>query len=146
MEVDLRWQIGAGVDLFEKIEGGDLGVAEIFLGVGFVDALGEKLRVVRIRPNLLAFLGEDRARAGILAHRENSARGDLGVLQQRVGDVAVVIGRLRVLENSGDLLEVLGAEKKIRVVKGFTREVGERLGCDFEDLATFKVGGADALF
>ena len=94
----------------------------------------------------MAFLGEDRARAGILAHRENSARGDLGVLQQRVGDVAVVIGRLRVLENSGDLLEVLGAEKKICVVKGFAREVGERLGSDFEDLATFKVGGADALF
>ena len=63
-----------------------------------------------------------------------------------MGDVAVIIGRLWVLENGGDLLEVLGAEKEIRVVEGFPREVGERLGCDFEDLATFKVGGADALF
>jgi hypothetical protein len=146
VEVDLGGEVGARVYFFEKIERGDLGVAEIFFRVGLVNALREILGIVSIGPHLLTFFGEDGAGAGVLAHRENATGGDLGVFQQRVCDVAVVVGGLGVLEDRGDLLKVLRAQEEIRVVKRLAGEVGERLGRDLQDFATLERRGADALF
>ena len=105
----------------------------------------EKLGVVRVGPDLLALFAKDGAGAGVLAHRQNSAGGDLGVLEQRMGDVSVVVGRFRVLENRGDLLEVLSPQEKIGVVKGLAREEGQGLRRDFQHGAAFEGRGADAL-
>ena len=146
VEVDLGGEIGAGVDLFPKVERSDLGVAEVFLGVAVVDAATEPFGIIGSGPDLLAFFSEDGGRAGVLAHRENTARGDLGVFEEGEGDVAVVGAGGGVVLDGGDLLDVFRAEEKRRVVKGVLGEVGESLGRDFEDFPAFKGRGAHTFF
>jgi hypothetical protein len=48
--------------------------------------------------------------------------------------------------NGGDLRDVFRAQEKIGVVKRLLREERQRLGRDFQNLAAFKRGGADAIF
>ncbi len=146
IEIDLRRQVRAGVDLVEHVDGGGLRVAQIFLGVGLVDALGNPFGVVGAGPDLLAFFGDDRGGAGVLAKRQDTLGGDLGVFEQRRGDVAVVGGGFGVVENGGDLREMFGAKQERRVAHGLLRDEGEHLGVDLEDLATFKGGGRNAFF
>jgi hypothetical protein len=50
---------------------------------------------------VLAALAHDDRGAGVLAHREHAARGDVGVLEQVEGDEFVVVARLVVIEDGG---------------------------------------------
>ena len=59
--------------------------------------------VAAFRPDEPALLGDDDRGAGVLAHRQHAAGGDVGVLQQIVGDELVVGGRFRIVENLGEL-------------------------------------------
>ena len=83
-----------------------MGVAEVLLGVGLVDSAREGLGVVRVGPHLLALVAEDGGGAGVLAEGQDATGGDLGVAEESEGDVAVVVRRLGVLEDGGDLLKV----------------------------------------
>ena len=73
-QIDLRRQIGAGVDLVPHVERRGLRVAEIFLGVSFIDPLGDMLLVLHAGPHLLALFGEHGGRAGVLAKRQDALR------------------------------------------------------------------------
>ena len=126
------------------VECGGLRVAEVFLRVAFVNAFGDPFGVIRSGPDLLALFGEDGRGAGILAHRQNSLGRDLGVFQQGQRDVTVVGGRLRIVEDRGDLLEVFRAQVKRGVVKRLLGEERDRLGCDLQDFAALEGPGADA--
>jgi hypothetical protein len=144
-EVDLGREVGAGVRLLEHVERRHLRVAQVLLGVALVDAARQLLGVVAARPDLLALLADDGAGARVLAHGQDAARRDLGVLEQRERDIAVVGRRLRVLEDGGDLLEMLRAQEEIRVVVGLPRDIGQRLRRDLQDLPALEGGGRDAL-
>ena len=66
--------------------------------------------------HVLALLGDDGGGAGVLAERQDAVGGDLGVLQHRQGDEAVVLGGLGIVEDRGHLLEVGGAQEEGDVV------------------------------
>ena len=66
--------------------------------------------------DVLALLAHDDRGAGVLAHRQHAAGGDVGVLQQVERDEAVVRGGLRVVEDLGELGEVAGAQQVRDVV------------------------------
>ena len=71
--------------------------------------------------------------------------GDLGVLQEGERHVAVVLARLRVVQDRRHLLEVFGAEEEGGVAVRGLREERERLRRDLQDFAPLKSPGANAL-
>ena len=73
----------------------------------------------------------------------DAADGDARVLQQLEGDEAVVGRGLGVVEDGGDLLEVLRPKEEIDVVEGLVRQQRERLGIDGEQLFVADLFDAD---
>jgi hypothetical protein len=57
---------------------------------------------------VLALLAHDDRGAGVLAHRQDAAGRDVGVLQQVERDELVVVARLGVVEDLAQLGEVAG--------------------------------------
>ena len=130
VEVDLGGEVVPAVDLLVHGQRHGLGVAEVLLGVGLPDALGEVEGVVDAGPDLLALLGDDGGGAGVLAEGQQALRGDFGVAQHGEGDAAVVGRGLGVGEDGGDLLEVRGAEHEGAVLHRLVGEDLEGLGFD----------------
>ena len=89
-DLDLGRQVGAGVDLLPHRQRRHLRVAQVGGLVGLEDAAGDGLLVAAARDDALAPLALDDGRARVLAHGEDAARGDAGVLQQVERDEAVV--------------------------------------------------------
>ena len=81
-EVDLRRQVVAGVDFLVHRQRRQLAVAQIGFGIAAPDPGGECGGVVSIGPDLLPLLAHHNGGAGVLAHRQHAAGGDVGVLQQ----------------------------------------------------------------
>ena len=81
-DVELHRQVVAGVHLLEHRQRRHLRIAQIGFGVGAMDAPGQRLLLVAVDPDALALLAEDDRGAGVLAHRQHAAGGDIGVLQQ----------------------------------------------------------------
>ena len=98
-DVELHRQVVAGVDLLEHRQRRHLRVAQVGLGVGAVDAPGQRLLLVAIDPDALALLAEHDRGAGVLAHRQHAAGGDVGVLQQVQRDEAVVRAGFRIVQD-----------------------------------------------
>ena len=134
VDVDLRRQVRAGVGLVVHRQRHGLRVAQVLLRVGLEDAAGEVLGVAAARPHALALLADDRRGAGVLAHRQHEAGGDLGVAQQRERDAAVVRRGLGVVEDRGDLRQVRGPVEEGDVAEGLASDERQRLGRDLEDL------------
>ena len=143
VEVDLGGEVGLGVDLLVHGEWCGLGVAEVFLGVGAVDAFGEEFGIVAAGPDVLAFFSDDGGGAGVLAEGEDAVGGDLGVFEEHECDHAVVVGGFGVVEDGGDLGEVAGAEGEVDGLDGFGGEEFEGFGGDFEDGFAFEFGDRD---
>ena len=98
------------------------------------------LLVAPAGPDALALLADDRGGAGVLAHREDEAGGDLGVAQQREGDAAVVLRGLGVVEDGGELGEVRRPVEERHVAERLARDQGEGLGSDLQDLLALEPG------
>ena len=81
-----------------------------------------------------ALLPHDDRGAGVLAHRQHPAGRDIGVLQEVVGDEAVVVGGLRVIEDRAQLGEMAGPEKMRDVEERLLGEEAERLRLDGQDV------------
>ena len=146
VEVDLRRQVGAGVLLLVHVERDGLGVAQVLLGVGLVDALGDVFLVVDAGPDLLALLGDDGGGAGVLAGRQLELGGDHGVAQEGHGDALVVARGFRVGQDLGDLLVVFLAQQEGDVLHGGVGQDGDRLGADPQHFLAGKVVNADIFF
>ena len=82
---------------------------------------------------MLALLAHDDRGAGVLAHRQDAAGGDVGVLQQVERDEAVVGRGFGVVEDAAQLREVTGPQKVGDVEHGLPGEQGERLGLDLQE-------------
>ena len=111
VEVDLGGQVVAGIDLLVHRQRRYLAVAQIGFGVGAADAGRQRGRVVAPGPDLLPLLAHDDRGAGVLAHRQDLAGRDIGVLQQIEGDEFVVRRRLRIIEDRAQLSEVARAQQ-----------------------------------
>ncbi len=64
----------------------------------------ERRGVAAAGPDPLALLAHDDRGAGVLAHRQHLAGGDVGVLQQIEGDEPVVVRGLGIVEDVAQLL------------------------------------------
>ena len=71
----------------------------------------EVFLVLTGRPDVLPLLAHDDGGAGVLAHRQDTTGGDVGVLEQIKGDEPIIGAGLGVIENAGELLEVRGAQQ-----------------------------------
>jgi len=110
VELDLRGQVGAGVLLLVGRQGGELGVAQVELGVGVVDPARDRLAVVGAGEDALGLLAHHDRGSGVLAHRQHPAGGDVDVLEQVERDEAVVAGGLRVVDDLAQLSKVGGPQ------------------------------------
>src|SRR6185369_15390467 len=70
---------------------------------------------------------------------------DLGVAQHRQRNVAVVVGSLGIVEDRGDLPQMLLAQQERAVAKRLVRKVRERLRIDLYDLLAVERGRRDEL-
>ena len=84
--------------------------------------------VVAVGPDEAALLAHHDRGAGVLAHRQHAARGDVGVLQKVVGDELVVRRRLRIVQDRGELLQVARPQQMVDVDEGLLGEAPQGLG------------------
>ena len=145
VDVNLRREVTSRVFLLEHGLGRHLGVSKVSLHVGVVDAAREHLLVVAVGPHALALLSHDDGGAGILAPGEDHPGGDVGVLEKLEGDETVVAGRLGVLEDVGELLQVARAEEMRDVRHALLRDEAERLGLDLEHAPAHHLVHADVI-
>ena len=110
-DLDLRRQVGPRVALLVHRQRGHLAVAQVRREVGLLHAGGDRRLVAAAGDHELALLRLDDRRARVLAHRQDTAGGDHGVLQQVEGDETIVVGGLRVVEDPAQLFEVAGAQE-----------------------------------
>ena len=101
--LDLGREVGAGVLLLEHAQRGQLAVAEIGLPIGLGNAGRDRGLVVAFGPHLMPLLAHDDGGAGILAHRQDPTRGDVGVFEHVERDEAVVVRGFWVVEDAAQL-------------------------------------------
>ena len=80
IEFDLRRQVVARVLLVEHVQRGDLGITQVGVQIGARDALGDGGFVVEAGEHVLPLLTHDDGGAGILAHGQDTAGREIGVL------------------------------------------------------------------
>ena len=78
--------------------------------------------VVSVGPDLLSLFAHDDRRAGILAHGQDTAGRDVGILQQIPCDEMIVGRGVLVVEDTGELLEVPRPEKMRRIIESLRRQ------------------------
>lgn len=145
IEVDLRGQVGLGVDLIEHVQRGGLRVAKIFLGVGLIYALREFFGIIAAGPDLLAFFAHDGGGAGVLAERQNAVGGDLGIAQHHQRDHAVIFRGRRVIKDRGNLRKVRGPKREIDRAECLICQQGQGLGLDAQNGLSMKFGDRDMI-
>jgi hypothetical protein len=134
VELDLGGEIVLGVGFLEGRERRKLRVTQVFLVIGVARALGERRFVLAVGPDEPALFAHDDGGAGVLAHRQNAAGGDIGVLQEVVGDEAVVVGGLGVVDDRPELLEMGGTEEMVNVGEGGLGQEPQRFPVDHQKL------------
>ena len=112
VDLDLGREVAAGVLLREHVLRRNLAVAEVALGVGVVDATSSRGLIMAVRPDAAALLAHDDRGSCVLAAGQHLPGCDVGVLEQLQGNKAVVGGRLVVLEDVGELLQVACERKR----------------------------------
>ena len=127
VKLDLRRHVGARVLLLEHRDRRELRIAQIALEIRVARALGERRLVVALRPDQPALLAHDDRGAGVLAHRQHAAGGDIGVLEKIEGDELVVIRRFRVLDDGFERSQMRGAQQMIDVGESGFRQRAQRL-------------------
>ena len=70
---------------------------------------------------------------GVLAERKDSFHGSLGVTQELQSHVFVILGSLRIGEDSRNLLVMSPAEHELAIVETLLRHQRERLGRNLKD-------------
>ena len=145
IDLDLRRQVGTRVALLEHRDRRELGIAQVALEVGIADALCDGALVISFGPDRAALLAHDDRRARVLAHGQDAAGGDIGVLQQVGGDELVVRCRLRIVEDGAQLPQMSGPQEVVDVEKGLLGKKPQRLPLDDHDLAPAEAFDPDAL-
>ena len=133
IELDLRWQVGAGVALLPHRHGSHLRVAKVEFGIGVVHAVRKVLLVLTGRPDVLPLLADDDRRAGVLAHRQHATRSHVGVLEQIKGDKAIVRTGLGIVEDASELFEVCGPQQVGNIFDALVSEQPQRFGFDSQN-------------
>ena len=146
LDVDLRGEVAFRVDLVVHGQGRVLRVTEILLGVGLVNAVRESLLITIPGPDLLAFLTVDNCRTRILAEGEQTLACHVGIAEEGQGDILVVVARLGIAQDLGDLLVVRAAQHEGNIAEGGVRHRGQTLFLDLEDGLTLELRDGNIIF
>ena len=111
IQLDLSREIGLGVLLLVHRERRQLRVAQVGGRVDFVHAAGDGHFVFTVGQHLVTALAHNDGCACVLAGRQHTCGGNIGIAQQLGRDDTVVGGRLRVVENGAQLLKVARTQK-----------------------------------
>ena len=143
IEIDLRWQVGGGVDLFEHAGRGELRIAKIAFLIGIIDAARQCFTVVTCyKDPVAAAAGNDRG-AGVLAHRQQSVGRHHRVLQHLQRHEPVVLCRLWIIEDGAKLGQVAAAQQMRDIGESALCEEAQCLGIDFQELFTAEIDHLD---
>ncbi len=134
VDLDLRRHVRAGVFLLEHRERRELRIPQIAFKIRIARAFGERAFVAAVGPDQPAFLAHDDSGAGVLAHRQHAAGGDVGVLEEIIGDEFVVIGGFRILDDRFKALQMRRAKEMIDIGEGRFRERPHRLALHHQHL------------
>ena len=134
IDLDLRRQVRARVDLLEHRQRRDLRIAQVLLEIRVADALRDRALVRAVGQDGAALLAHDDRGAGVLAHRQDAAGGDVSVLEEVVGDELVVSRRLGIVEDRGELPKVPRPQEMVDVDHRLLGEPPDRLALDDDDL------------
>ena len=106
IDLALRRHVVGGVLLLIHRQRRHLRIAQIAAQIGVARALGERGLVVAVGDDARTLLAHDDRGAGVLAHRQHAAGGDIGVLQEIQRDELVVGAGLLVIEDVAQLLQM----------------------------------------
>src|SRR6266508_1715146 len=134
VDLDLRRHVRLGVLFLEHGDRRELRIAQVALEIGVARARGERGFVVAVGEDQAARLAHDDGGAGVLAHGQYAAGGDIGILEEIVGDELVVVARLRVLDDGAQLLEVPRAQQMVDIGERRLGEQAQRLALDDDEL------------
>ncbi len=108
VDLALRRHVVGGVLLLIHRQGSDLRVAQVAAQIGVARALGQRGLVLAVGDDVATLLAHDDRGAGVLAHRQHAAGGDVGVLQEVEGDELVVVAGFLVFQDVAELLQMPG--------------------------------------
>ena len=132
----MRGKITFGIYLVVHGKGCVLGVAQVFLGIGFVNAEGESFFVAISRP---AFLSVNDCRTGILTERKYSFGGHFGIAEEGECYVFIVFAGFGIAQNLSNLFVVRTAKHKRYIAEGGVRHSGKTFLFDFQDGFPFEL-------
>ncbi len=141
IQLNLARQIVAGVLFFEHGERGNLTIAKIIVIIGIQDPFGERGFILSIGPDTPPLLAHHDGGAGILAHRQHTARRNIGILQKVIGDETIIVGRFRVIQNLRQLRQMARPQQVINVAKRFFRQQAQPFRVDRDDLFPLELCG-----
>ena len=120
-------------------------VPQVEISVRIENPATDVLLVLPGCPDALTALAHDDRRAGVLAHRQDAPGGDVGVLQQIEGDEAIVGAGFGVIEDGGELCQVIGAKQVRDVVERLVGQQSKDVGFDGYKRAPAGVNDVDSL-
>ena len=138
-QVDLCGKITFGIYFVVHGKGRVLGVAQVFLGIGFVNAEGESFFIAISRPDLLAFLSVNDCRTGVLTERKYSFGGHFGIAEEGERYVFIVFAGFGIAQNLSYLFVVRTAKHKRYIAEGGVRHSGKTFLFDFQDGFPFEL-------
>ncbi len=127
IDLALRRHVVGGVLLLIHRQRRHLRIAQIAAQIGVAGAFAQGGLVVAVGEDVAALLAHDDRGAGVLAHRQDAAGGDVGVLQEIEGDELVIVARLLVVEDAAQLLEMAGPQVMVDVAERGLRQRPQRL-------------------
>ena len=127
IDLALRRHVVGGVFLLIHRQRRHLRIAQIAAQIGVARALGQRGLVVAVGDDAKTLLAHDDRGAGILAHRQHAAGGDVGVLQKIQRDELVVGAGLAVVEDIAQLLQMPRPQIMVDVAERGLRQRPQRL-------------------
>ncbi len=106
IDLALRRHVVGGVLFLIHRQWRHLRIAQVTPQISVARALAQGRLVVAIGDDARALLAHDDGGAGVLAHRQHAAGGDIGVLEEIEGDELVVVAGFLVVEDAAQLLQM----------------------------------------
>ena len=119
IDVDLRREVVAAVFLLGHGEGHHHRVTQVPVAVGFVHSPADGLGIVRPGIHVFSFPAYRYGRTGILTGGQFALSGNDLIEQHRIGHEPIVIGRLRILQDVGELLQMRRTQIERHLGKSF---------------------------
>ena len=145
IDLALRRHVVGGVLFLIHRQRRDLRVAQIAPQIRIARAFRQRGLVLAVGDDVAALLAHDDRGAGVLAHRQHAAGGDIGVLQKIEGDELVVVARFLVVEDRAQLLQMSRPQIVIDLAEGRLRQRPQRLARDHQHVLAQDLLDPDAL-